>query len=71
MTKDTYTLEFLIKKFSQHKEESKVTNNKLCKQFKNNNPKTPIPEYLQNPFNIPEALLCICKEIDELKKKRK
>lgn len=65
---EKYTLEFLKEKFIQHGKETKINNEKFIKDFEENNPGEPLPNYMTEDFNFPDALACICDEILRLKK---
>jgi len=61
-----YKLDFLIDTFLKHAEEADKNNRQLRKQFKEMNPKEPIPDHMKDEFNLPMALATICYEIQKL-----
>jgi hypothetical protein len=62
-----YTLEFLIKTFSEHSLKFREGQKKLIRDFKENNPNDPLPDYSLDDFDLPKALVSICEEISNLK----
>lgn len=68
MTK--YTLESLIKTFSEHAFETEEARKKYMKQFKEDYPNEPLPDYMLKDFNLPLAFVCICEELLKLREKK-
>jgi hypothetical protein len=66
---DYYSLEFLINTFTEHEIRAKENQKKIIDSFKENNPGAPLPDHMTDDFNLPKALLAICKEILALKDK--
>lgn len=62
-----YSLEFLEKKFSEHAIQAEKNQKELKKSFSENNPGQDFPDHMQEDFNLPKALACLCKEISSLK----
>lgn len=67
-----YTIEFLATKFAEHAIIAAKNKADLIRQFKKDYPKEPLPDYMEEDFDFPAALSCICMEIirlrDEMKK---
>ena len=66
---DEYSLECLVKTFSEHVIKSEENQKKSIDRFMENNPGEPLPEYMLDAFNLAKALLSICNELLTLKKK--
>jgi hypothetical protein len=64
---DDYSLEFLVKTFSEHEVRSRENQKEQFKNFMENNPGAPVPDHMIDDFNLPKALLSICNEILALK----
>jgi hypothetical protein len=62
-----YTVEDLVKIFSEHMISAQNHQKKLISDFIENNPGDPIPENLTDSFNLALALKCMCEEIVRLK----
>lgn len=65
-----YDIESLEKTFRLHHERSVELNKKLIKEFQENNPGEPIPDPWNDDFSLPLALAAICRELQELRKKK-
>lgn len=63
-----HTLEFLEKTFSKHAKEYEKERHETIEGYKKDYPGKPLPAALKEDFNIPSALLTICKELVSLKK---
>lgn len=64
-----YTIKYLVELFAEHSIKAEKNNEKTIEMFKENNPGEPLPEHMQDDFNICDAFCAICKEILELKNK--
>lgn len=64
-----YEIEHLIDLFAKHAKKAQKTQIELIKQFKENNPDEQLPKHFKSDFNLPLALMTICKEIQTLKEK--
>jgi len=53
--------------FSSHSEKFKNDNIEMIKKFIDNNPGEKLPSYLQESFDLPEALSFMANEIQKLK----
>ncbi len=62
-----YSLEYLINKFEKHSKEYVKQHQENIDKFKENNPNEPLPEYMKDDFNLPEALKLMCIEIQKKK----
>jgi hypothetical protein len=68
MKTDTDKLDSLVKTFSKHAKEARKARLSLVKDFQKNYPDEPIPNYLKEDFDLPDALSLICTEISNIKK---
>jgi hypothetical protein len=64
-----YELKNLIEIFELHSDSFKSQHQQYVENWKAQNPDQEIPEDFKNPFNISEALGCMCKIMNELKEK--
>jgi hypothetical protein len=64
-----YSLEELIKTFKEHAIQARKNNEELLKQFIENNPGAPIPEWCTQEFCISTALAAMCEEILHIRNK--
>lgn len=65
-----YSMQEFIKIFAEHAVKGRESNVKLLKDFIENNPNEPIPEWFLDDFSLPIALKSICLEILALKRKK-
>lgn len=65
----TYSIEELVKKFSEHSEVAKKKNKELIAKFREYNPGEKLPKHFKNDFSLPDAMVAICEEILKLKEK--
>lgn len=61
-----YSIEELIKTFATHAEKAESDRLNMIKHHQANFPDSPLPEYLNEEFNIAQAFHHICVEIDKL-----
>lgn len=62
-----YIIEELGAKFENHANLSEKDHQQQIKNFKENYPDTPLPEYLEEGFNLARALSIMAFEIERLK----
>lgn len=62
-----YELNRLIKTFLKHAEEQIERNDEQKKKYIEQNPNEPVPDHMNEEFNLPYALACMCLEINKLK----
>jgi len=65
-----YKIEELVDKFVEHARTAEKNQKDLLAQFKVNNPGKPLPEHLQDDFNLPLALASMCSLLLHLKNKK-
>lgn len=58
-----YSIRELIKTFEAHAKEAEVNQENMRKRFRENNPEEPFPDYMNDTFSLPAALVSICKAI--------
>lgn len=67
ITKHNYDIENLEAAFMDHCEQA-IANSKIAlEKFMANDPNAPIPEYLEDPFQLAMALAVMAREIHDLK----
>jgi len=64
-----YSIETLPDIFAAHARIANNMNEGQLNSFIEKNPGEPVPDYLQNPFNIALALSIICQAIKDLQEK--
>lgn len=64
-----YSIEKLPEIFAEHALIASKESERLLKMYIENNPNQPIPEYLQESFNIALALRVMCQAIKDLQEK--
>ena len=69
MKYNVYNLDELELLFLQHADEADKNNKECIARFKENYPNDPLPDHMDDPFNLPEALAVMCGEIRKLQKK--
>jgi len=56
-------IRYLAKTFKEHSQKLIKDREERLAEFKERYPDDPIPEFLADDFNLPEALAIICEEI--------
>lgn len=64
---NNYDIDSLIVTFKQHAEKSKKDMRECVEKFKENYPEEPLPAHFLDDFNICDALVSMCEEINMLK----
>ena len=64
-----YKLEYLIDVFYKHAVQAEKNRQEMIKSFKENYPGEPLPDHMNDDFNLPKALSSICSQILKLRDK--
>jgi len=67
MDKNDYRIEKLSETFSKHADIAEADNQSSIKNYRESFPRSDIPEWMENPFNISRALSVMAAEIESLK----
>lgn len=65
--KKQMSIKGLIDIFAKHEIEGEKMNQKLLRQFKENNPGVKPPKWFTDGFNVSSALKLMCEEIQSIK----